>query len=134
MEEQELELNKKYGEQPDHDSAVLYKENQNWAWPIWRMVPYSHKQKKQQNKEKRKRRQDKDAKASSQNNNQPNRDDLLLAQLDSLRSHKKQESIVSIFEKESPEEIEARKKKGFEPMDLQHRDYVCLFFSPSLFF
>eukprot|EP00026_Physarum_polycephalum_P004244 Phypoly_transcript_04261.p1 GENE.Phypoly_transcript_04261~~Phypoly_transcript_04261.p1 ORF type:complete len:555 (+),score=105.32 Phypoly_transcript_04261:169-1833(+) len=121
MEELELELEL----EQKLDSHTLYKDNQGWAWPIWRPVPYSHKQKKEQNKEKRKRRQEKDKKANDTNSDHPSRDELLLAQLNSLGvSKSKMETIFSIFEKESQEEVDARKKKGFAPLDLQHRDYV----------
>lgn len=117
MEEIEVEL----------DSHTLYKDNQGWAWPIWRMVPYSHAQKKVQQKEKKKRRQEKDARANGENIDHKSRDELLLSQLNTLAANTNTK-IETIFEKESQEEIEARKKKGFEPLDLQHRDYVCFFF------
>jgi ribosome biogenesis GTPase A len=111
-EEQELKL----------DSHTLYKDNQGWAWPIWRAVPYSHQQKKEQLKEKRKRRQEKDERANADGSDLPSRDDLLLAQLNSLEISSSK--IESVFEKESQEEIEARKKRGFAPLELHHRDHV----------
>lgn len=33
--------------------------------------------------------------------------------------------LVTIFEKETKEEVEARKKRGYLPLDLYHRNHVC---------
>jgi len=101
--------------------ALVYKQNQGWAWPLFRPVMYSHRKKKEQQRDKRKRRQEKDENATKDNHE--SRDDLLLAQLNSLSSSSNTK-LETIFEKESQQEIEMRKKKGFEPLDLQHRDYV----------